>query len=173
MLTLHLVKAQDEEPLFRPGDTVRICDRSPIGHYRLPTCLRAKTGSVEAVIEPAAEALGAEMVGKLTYYERCIAAFANILFQKGIIAPTDLARKMDEVEARWSGAIAGEAQGARCRCRALTIGTQIRQQSRCRPGPIDASMEIPTHLSLSVPEVRCQICLMTGTGETHGPVQSE
>ena len=29
------------------------------------------------------EALGAEMVGKLTYYERWIAAFANILFQKG------------------------------------------------------------------------------------------
>ena len=33
------------------------------------------------------EALGAEMVGKLTYYERWIAAFANILFQKGILTP--------------------------------------------------------------------------------------
>ncbi len=31
------------------------------------------------------EALGAEMVGKLTYYERWIAAFANILFQKQIL----------------------------------------------------------------------------------------
>ena len=47
------------------------------------------------------EALGAEMVGKLTYYERWIVAFANILFQKGILAPSDLARKMDEVAARW------------------------------------------------------------------------
>jgi Nitrile hydratase beta subunit len=48
------------------------------------------------------EALGAEMVGKLSYYERWIAAFANILFAKGILSPADLARKMDEVEARWS-----------------------------------------------------------------------
>ena len=47
------------------------------------------------------ESLGAEMVGKLTYYERWIAAFANILFQKGILTPGDLARKMEEVEARW------------------------------------------------------------------------
>ena len=47
------------------------------------------------------EALGAEMVGKLTYYERWIAAFANILFQKGILTPSALARKMEEVEARW------------------------------------------------------------------------
>ncbi|TGV56897.1 nitrile hydratase subunit beta, partial [Mesorhizobium sp. M2D.F.Ca.ET.160.01.1.1] len=28
------------------------------------------------------EALGAEMVGKLTYYERCIATFADVAFQK-------------------------------------------------------------------------------------------
>lgn len=48
------------------------------------------------------EALGAEMVGKLTYYERWIAAFAVILFQKRILTPSELARKMDEVEARWS-----------------------------------------------------------------------
>ena len=46
------------------------------------------------------EALGAELIGKLTYYERWIAAFANILFQKGILTPSELARKMDEVEAR-------------------------------------------------------------------------
>jgi Nitrile hydratase beta subunit len=46
------------------------------------------------------EALGAEMVGKLTYYERWIAAFANILFQKQILAPEALARKMDEVSQR-------------------------------------------------------------------------
>lgn len=54
------------------------------------------------------EGLGAEMVGKLTYYERWIVAFANILLQKGIFAPADLARKMDEVEARWSTSLAGE-----------------------------------------------------------------
>lgn len=46
------------------------------------------------------EALGAEMIGKLSYYERWIAAFANILFQKGILTPEELAKKMDEVAAR-------------------------------------------------------------------------
>ncbi|HUK09309.1 MAG TPA: hypothetical protein VLX09_15645 [Stellaceae bacterium] len=46
------------------------------------------------------EALGSEMIGKLTYYERWIVAFANILFRKGILTPADLARKMAEVEAR-------------------------------------------------------------------------
>lgn len=47
------------------------------------------------------EALGAEMVGKLSYYDRWIAAFANILFQKGILTPSELAGKMDEIAARW------------------------------------------------------------------------
>jgi hypothetical protein len=47
------------------------------------------------------EALGSEVMGKLTYYERWVVAFANILFQKGILTPADLARKMEEVEARW------------------------------------------------------------------------
>jgi hypothetical protein len=46
------------------------------------------------------EALGAEMVGKLSYYERWIVAFANILFQKGVLAPEDLARRMQDIEAR-------------------------------------------------------------------------
>jgi hypothetical protein len=46
------------------------------------------------------EALGAEMIGNLTYYERWIVAFANILFRKGILTPTELALKMKEVGAR-------------------------------------------------------------------------
>ena len=46
------------------------------------------------------EALGAEIVGKLTYYERWIASFANILFEKGILIPSELALKMADVEAR-------------------------------------------------------------------------
>jgi hypothetical protein len=46
------------------------------------------------------EALGSEMVGKLTYYERWIVAFGNILFQKQILTPEELAIKMKEVEAR-------------------------------------------------------------------------
>jgi len=47
--------------------------------------------------------LGAEIIGKLSYYERWIVAFANILFQKGILVPDELAKKMDEVEARHKG----------------------------------------------------------------------
>ena len=54
------------------------------------------------------EALGAEMVGKLSYYERWIVAFANILFQKGVLTPEDLARRMQGVEAR----IGAERDGA-------------------------------------------------------------
>jgi hypothetical protein len=46
------------------------------------------------------EALGSEMVNKLTYYERWIVAFSNILFRKGLLTPTELALKMKEVEAR-------------------------------------------------------------------------
>ena len=47
------------------------------------------------------EALGAELIGKLTYYERWIVAFANILFQKSVLTPEQLAQKMDEVVARF------------------------------------------------------------------------
>jgi hypothetical protein len=48
------------------------------------------------------ESLGSEMVGKLSYYERWAVAFANILYQKQILHPADLARKMDEIEARFA-----------------------------------------------------------------------
>jgi hypothetical protein len=47
------------------------------------------------------EALGSEMVAKLTYYERWIVAFANILLHKEILTPTDIALKMTEIDARW------------------------------------------------------------------------
>ena len=46
------------------------------------------------------ESLGAEMIGKLTYYERWIVSFAFIFFQKGILTPGELSSKMEEVEAR-------------------------------------------------------------------------
>ncbi len=47
-----IVKALGEVALFRAGERVRLVDRSPIGHYRVPTYLRNTTGHVEAVIEP-------------------------------------------------------------------------------------------------------------------------
>ena len=46
------------------------------------------------------EGLGSDIVGTLSYYERWIAAFANILFQKGHLTPSELAKKMSKVEAR-------------------------------------------------------------------------
>ena len=49
-----IVSAPGEEPIFRPGDRIRVMDRSPIGHYRVPIYLRGKSGTIEAVIEPAA-----------------------------------------------------------------------------------------------------------------------
>ena len=53
------------------------------------------------------EALGSEMVGKLTYYERWIVAFANILFQKSILTPDELAQRMEEVSAKYCGSSFG------------------------------------------------------------------
>ena len=50
---LPVVPAAGEVPIFRPGDRVRVSDRTPIGHYRVPTYLRGRTGLIEAVIEPA------------------------------------------------------------------------------------------------------------------------
>lgn len=47
------------------------------------------------------EALGEALIGKLPYYERWIVAFANILFTKAILSPTELAEKMAEVQARF------------------------------------------------------------------------
>jgi hypothetical protein len=54
------------------------------------------------------EALGSEMVARLGYYERWIVAFANILFQKGILTPAELATRMDEVQKRWQATAQAE-----------------------------------------------------------------
>ena len=53
MLNARIVLATGEAPVFAPGERVRILTRSPVGHYRVPTYLRGKTGVVESVIEPA------------------------------------------------------------------------------------------------------------------------
>jgi hypothetical protein len=46
------------------------------------------------------EALGAEVIGRIGYYERWATAFAVLLFQKGVLTPTELAEKMRQVEGR-------------------------------------------------------------------------
>ena len=48
----RIIRAEGEQPLFAPGDRVRITVRFPVGHYRVPIYLRGRTGSVEKVIEP-------------------------------------------------------------------------------------------------------------------------
>ena len=72
-----VIFALGEQPIFRPGDAVRILTRSPIGHYRVPAYLRGKVGTVEAVIEPAAidneqEGFGRNAGAKLHYYRVAI-----------------------------------------------------------------------------------------------------
>lgn len=47
------------------------------------------------------ESLGSEIVSGLTYYERWIVAFTNILFQRRVLTPTEMATKMDAVAARF------------------------------------------------------------------------
>jgi hypothetical protein len=70
---LGIVLALGEEAVFRAGDKVRISDRSPIGHYRMPGYLRGKVGTVESVIEPTGidneqEGYGRNAGKKLHYY---------------------------------------------------------------------------------------------------------
>jgi hypothetical protein len=50
----------------------------------------------------AVEELGSELMGKLTYYERWIVGAANLLLQKQILTPDEIARKTAEVGARFS-----------------------------------------------------------------------
>jgi hypothetical protein len=68
-----IVYALGEEPLFHPGDQIRVLNRSPIGHYRVPTYLRGKAGMIESVIAPAGidneeEGYGRNAGMKLHYY---------------------------------------------------------------------------------------------------------
>ena len=65
--------ADGEEAVFHPGDSIRIAQRFPIGHYRVPRYIRGKQGMVEAVIEPRAvnneeEGFGRNAGSKRHYY---------------------------------------------------------------------------------------------------------
>ena len=48
----QIILAPGDAADFRPGDIVRVLARAPIGHYRVPTYLRGRTGVVERIIEP-------------------------------------------------------------------------------------------------------------------------
>ena len=47
------------------------------------------------------EDLGSEMIGKLTYYERWIVSAINVLLEKRVLTPDQLARKTAEEQARF------------------------------------------------------------------------
>lgn len=68
-----IVYALGERAIFQTGDPIRILNRSPIGHYRVPIYLRGKTGKVVGIIEPAAvdneeEGYGRNAGSRLHYY---------------------------------------------------------------------------------------------------------
>ncbi len=71
-----IVRAEGEAPAFAPGDRVRILTRSPIGHYRVPTYVRGKTATVEAVmpagIDNEQEAYGRNAGSRRHYYRLAI-----------------------------------------------------------------------------------------------------
>lgn len=72
-----IVFAFGERPIFSPGDAVRILTRTPVGHYRVPTYLRGKRGTVERVIQPLGvdneqEAYGRNAGAKRHYYRIAI-----------------------------------------------------------------------------------------------------
>lgn len=70
---LDIVPAEGEVPIYKVGDRVKIGLHFPIGHYRVPTYIRGKSGLVEAIIEPAAinneeEGFGRDAGLKRHYY---------------------------------------------------------------------------------------------------------
>jgi len=70
---IGVVTATDEVPVFASGDRIRIKNRTPIGHYRVPHYLRGKLGTVDQVIEPVAvdneeEGYGRNAGQRLHYY---------------------------------------------------------------------------------------------------------
>lgn len=76
------VMAVGEVPLFGPGDKVRVCERYPIGHYRVPRYIRGKRGEVESVIFPRAvnneeEGFGRN-AGDKRYYYRIALSLAHL-----------------------------------------------------------------------------------------------
>ena len=50
---LEVTRALGETPIFRPGQHVRILERYPLGHYRVPLYLRGRSGVVERLVQPA------------------------------------------------------------------------------------------------------------------------
>jgi hypothetical protein len=77
-----VVLATGEAPLFKVGESVRVLDRRPVGHYRVPTYLRGRTAVIEAVVERSwlnneEEAFGRN-AGDLRHYYRLALAMKDV-----------------------------------------------------------------------------------------------
>ena len=50
-----VVPALGETPIFQAGEQVRVVERFPLGHYRVPLYLRGKTGVVDRLVQAAVD----------------------------------------------------------------------------------------------------------------------
>ena len=48
-----VVSATGEDTILSPGDRVRVDERFPVGHYRVPLYVRGKSGVVDSILQPA------------------------------------------------------------------------------------------------------------------------
>jgi nitrile hydratase len=106
-----VIWAPGEEPAFHAGDRVRISDRKPIGHYRVPTYLRGRSGRVESVIEAMSmdneeEGFGRNG-GRLLHYYRI--AFAMVELWPGYVGPADDGLRIEVFENWIEGVSDGRA----------------------------------------------------------------
>ena len=90
-----------------------------------------------------AEALGAEMAGRLTYYERWIAASARIPFQQGILAPG----RTRAQDGRGRGVVRGRCAGDDPRGRAAMKA--VRRESSRGMAPVAIAVVVVPPASAS------------------------
>lgn len=58
------IPAEGQSPAFAVGDRVRVLERAPVGHYRVPRYLRGKIARIERVIRPAGVSNEEEAYGR-------------------------------------------------------------------------------------------------------------
>jgi hypothetical protein len=74
----QIVLAEGEAPIFEVGDNVRVDQRFPIGHFRVPNYIRGKRATVVGIITPPAinneeEGYGRNAGSKRHYYRVSLA----------------------------------------------------------------------------------------------------
>jgi hypothetical protein len=71
-----MITVEHNPALFKEGDRVKVAEKFPIGHYRVPMYLRGKTVTVAKNlgrhINPEEEAFGKNAGNETWYYQVCI-----------------------------------------------------------------------------------------------------